>query len=144
MHAKKGHMSEECTCWGEQLRREAEKTGYLKLVGTTPGYAEDGSLCPIHDPRKKPVKKPVSKQEDLKTNRGAELRALIISWDEQITFNEALAEQAKRIGAGTFAPSPDWGEIADEILGSYLARKRMTAWDAEPKPKNNGPKLVLP
>ena len=79
-----------------------------------------------------------------KLKRGAELRALIVSWDEQTTFNEALAEQTKRVEEGTFAPSSDWGEIADEILGSYLARKRMTAWDDEPKPKDDGPKLVLP
>jgi hypothetical protein len=135
------HLIEEgCTCISEIEREKAERTGWLKLYEFPPGEDEDGNPCPIHDPRKKNV----SKQENLKSKRGAELRALIVSWDEQIPFNEALAEQAKRIEDGTFAPSPDWGEIADEILGSYLARKRMTAWDKEPEPKDDGPKLVLP
>jgi len=74
--------------------------------------------------------------------RGEQLRALVISWQENKTFVHALAEQSKAVEEGKFKLNEDWCIMADEILGAYMSQPKLTAWDEE-KP-DDGPKLVLP
>jgi hypothetical protein len=81
-------------------------------------------------------------------DRGEQLRALVVSWDEDKTFLLALNEQQRAIEEGKFALNEDWCVMADEILGAYMSRPQMTAWDGEGEAPNkktdDGPKLILP
>lgn len=90
----------------------------------------------------------MSTQEELEVKRkqrGAELRALIVSWAEEKTYADALSAQQVQIDAGTFTPSEEWAVAADEILGFYMSRPKMTAWDEKPKPPEPEPsRLILP
>jgi hypothetical protein len=90
--------------------------------------------------------------ENKRKERGAQLRALVVSWDEGKTFVDVLRDQQEKIDAGTFAPSEEWSVAADEILGFYMSRPKMTAWD-EKKPAevplnrpdcDSGPRLIIP
>ena len=76
-----------------------------------------------------------------RAERGAQLRALIVSWDEDKTFIQALSEQQEKIDAGAFTPAEDWAIMADEILGAYMSRPKME-WPEE-KP-DDGPKIITP
>lgn len=83
--------------------------------------------------------------DEMRKDRGAQLRALIVSWDEGRTFVEVLQEQQTKIDAGTFSPSEEWAVAADEILGFYMSRPKMTAWDEKPKPPEPEPsRLIIP
>jgi hypothetical protein len=84
--------------------------------------------------------------EILRKQRGAQLRALIVSWAEERPYGEALTAQQIQIDAGTFSPSEEWSVAADEILGFYMSIPRMTAWDEKPPaPKPPEPsRLILP
>lgn len=88
--------------------------------------------------------------EQMRKERGAQLRALVVSWDESRPYDDVLREQQAQIDAGTFAPSEEWSVAADEILGFYMSRPRLTAWDKndvgamEDQKKDDGPKLVIP
>ena len=139
-------IEEGCTCISEIEREKAERTGWLKLYEFPPGEDEDGNPCPIHDPRKKTMTEPTSIETMrlAQKERGEQLRALVVSWHDDKTFVEALAEQTKAIEAGTFAPNDDWGIMANEIYAAYTSQPRMTAWDNETEKPPEGPKLVLP
>ena len=81
--------------------------------------------------------------ETARRDRGAQLRALVVSWQEGKTFLEVLADQQKQIDAGGWAPSDEWGQMAEEILAIYMSIPKMTAWD-NTEHEDEGPKLVLP
>lgn len=83
--------------------------------------------------------------EVIRKRRGAELRALIVSWDEGKPFDQVLRDQQAQIDAGIFSPSEEWCVAADEILGFYMSRPRLTAWDQKETPdRNEGPRIVIP
>jgi len=138
-------MIEGCTCISEIEKEKAERTGYLKLYEFPEGEDEDGNPCPLHDPRKTMTETTsVDALRQAQKERGEQLRALVISWHENKTFVEALAEQTKQIEIGAFAPNDDWGVMANEIYVAYTAQPRMTAWDNETEKPPEGPKLILP
>lgn len=89
----------------------------------------------------------MSQEQDIETlrkERGAQLRALVVSWDERRTFLDVLAEQQKQIDEGKFSPSEEWSVAADEILGYYMSRPKMTAWDEKSEPSPPQPKIIIP
>lgn len=78
----------------------------------------------------------------LQKERGEQLRALIVSWDEEITFVEALRKQTEEIAAGGPIPSDDWGIIANQVYAGYKSQPKME-WpeDQEPEPES---KIIVP
>ena len=84
--------------------------------------------------------------EAARKERGAQLRALVVSWHEGKTFLEALAAQQVRIDDEGFEPADDWSVMADEILGQYtaVASQPKMEWPDEKPPEPEGPKLVIP
>ena len=81
-------------------------------------------------------------QEERK-DRGEQLRALVVSWAENKTFLLVLNEQQRAIEDGEFSLNEDWCIRADEILGSFMAAPKMTAWDEDEK-KDDGPRIIIP
>jgi len=136
----------ECTCLAEKERQETARTGFVKLVHFEEGFDEDGNPCPLHDPGKR---KDVSEEPtpaDVRKERGEQLRALVVSWNDDSTFVDALKKQQGEIDAGTLTLNPEWEQVADEILGGYMTvQAQLTAWDeAKKKEEDTGPKLILP
>jgi len=83
--------------------------------------------------------------EAARRDRGAQLRALVVSWAENKTFVEVLRDQQQQIDEGKFQPNEDWNIMADEILGAYASQSKMTDWDDATEPKQPaGPKLIIP
>jgi hypothetical protein len=78
-------------------------------------------------------------------DRGEQLRALIVSWNEDKTFLLALNEQQRAIEEGSFELNEDWCIMADEILGAYLSQPKMD-WPDEKQeaPQVEGPKIIIP
>ena len=141
-----GNRVSECICRSEEEKRYTEETGYVRLIHFEPGYDSDGNPCPVHDPRKKKnMSEQANSTNEARERRGKELRALVVSWNEQKSFLLALNEQELAIEEGKFAPNEDWSIMADEILGAFMSQPKMTAWDEKPEEKqDDGPKLILP
>ena len=136
------HLITKCTCLAEKERQETKRTGYVKLFHIEEGYDEDGNPCPLHDLRREPVSD-LKKLEEARKDRGNQLRALVVSWDEDKTFLEALTEQQAAMDAGKFAPSDGWAVMADELLGQYMSVRAQKVAELEAQ-KNDGPKLIWP
>ena len=140
-------MEEGCTCIAVKERELAERTGYLKLYDFPEGEDEDGNPCPLHDPRKKTMS---SETQDARRDRGEQLRALVVSWAEDKTFLLVLNEQQREIEEGKLTLNPEWEQVADEILGGFMAQpanQTLTAWDGDgedPNKQDDSPKLILP
>lgn len=62
--------------------------------------------------------------------RGAQLRALVLSWHTTETYLNVLQAQATEIQSGELDISDDWGDIADSIL-SQFERAREQAEEAD-------------
>lgn len=135
-----------CTCLSEKMRREAEETGYVKLVHFEPGYDEDGNPCPVHDPRKKKTMSSGSMEElqAVRKDRGEQLRALVVSWAEDKTFLAVLNEQQRKIEEGKLTLNPEWEQVADEILGGLMSQAKMTWPEEQQESKDDGPKIIIP
>jgi len=138
-------MEEGRTCISEIEKEEAERTGYLKLYEFPQGEDVDGNPCPLHDPGKKKTMTEKQKPfiDDTRAERGAQLRALVVSWDEKQTFLEALKEQQDAIDSGKFTPSDGWSVMSDELLGQYMSVRAQKVAEIEAE-KEAGPKLILP
>jgi len=68
--------------------------------------------------------KDVMSQDIAKTirdSRGAQLRALILSWHLGMTYQHALQTQATELQKEEFEISEDWADIADQIYQSFVA-----------------------
>ena len=138
-------MEEGCTCIAVKEQELSERTGYVKLYEFPVGEDEDGNPCPLHDPRKKTMSTETQDQlQEARQDRGEQLRALVVSWDESKTFLLALNQQQRSIEDGEFAVNEDWAVMADEILGAYMSRPKMNWPEGEEEPKDDGPKLILP
>lgn len=83
------------------------------------------------------------KLEQARKERGDQLRALVVSWVEDKTFVQALAEQQAKIDSGELTPNEDWSIMADEILGGFMSYspQKMEWPDAE---QDNTPKIITP
>jgi hypothetical protein len=138
-------MEEGCTCIAVIEREEAERTGYLKLYEFPEGEDVNGDPCPLHAPEKETIMTEEQKPfiDDNRAERGAQLRALVVSWDEGQTFLEALQEQQAAIDAGKFTPSDGWSVMGDELLGQYMSVRAQKVAELEAE-KEAGPKLILP
>ncbi len=55
----------------------------------------------------------------LKESRGAQLRALIVAWYSNDTYQRALQEQAQALREEGLVISDDWGEMAEHILDQF-------------------------
>lgn len=60
--------------------------------------------------------------EVIRESRGAQLRALILAWYTNETYQRALQEQAEALQAGELEISDDWANIADHILQTFSAQ----------------------
>lgn len=135
-------MSAICSCLTEKIKRKEAQSNVVSLVQYTEGYDEDGNPCPVHDPGKKLMSDDhQDKLQEIRKRRGAELRALIVSWQEEKSYEVALREQQAQIAVGKFEPSDEWGTVAEEFLAMYISRPQMPDNWEEP---DDGPKLVLP
>ncbi len=68
-----------------------------------------------------PVRAPdaPSPEAILKRSRGAQLRALILSWHHNETYQNTLQMQATELQKGKLEISEDWGGMANSILHSF-------------------------
>lgn len=57
----------------------------------------------------------------IKRSRGAQLRALVLGWATNETYQRALQEQAQALHEEELEISEDWGEMADIILKQFVA-----------------------
>jgi hypothetical protein len=90
------------------------------------------------------MSEPVSQADADRRDRGEQLRALVVSWDEGKTFLLALNEQQREIEEGRFELNDGWYVMADEILGTYLSRPQMKWDEKKEEPKDEGPKIIIP
>ena len=66
-----------------------------------------------------PAEEEVSPETLLKRSRGAQLRALILSWHLNETYQNTLQIQATELQGGNLEISSDWGDVANSILHQY-------------------------
>jgi len=69
--------------------------------------------------------------DELRKQRGEQLRALVVAWRDGREFPEVLEEQTKEIEEGKFALNDDWCVIADQILSQFMSMPRMPDWNGE-------------
>ena len=59
----------------------------------------------------------------IRDSRGAQLRALVLSWYSNDTYQRALQEQAEALRSGELEISPDWADIAEQILEPFTVQR---------------------
>ena len=57
--------------------------------------------------------------EAIRAGRGAQLRALVLSWYVGDTYQRTLQLQAEELQNGDLQISDDWAEIAESILQNF-------------------------
>ena len=60
----------------------------------------------------------------IRYSRGAQLRALVLSWHLGVTYQHALQEQATELQKDDFEISDDWAQIAEHIYLSFAAQQQ--------------------
>lgn len=83
--------------------------------------------------------------QEARRDRGEQLRALVVSWQEDKTFLHVLNQQQRDIEEGKFEMHDDWCVMADEILGRFISVPKMD-WPDENQeaPQDEGPKIIIP
>lgn len=66
-----------------------------------------------------PKQEELSPEQIRRRGRGAQLRALVLSWHLGDTYQNILQAQANEIQSGELDISDDWGDIADNILSQF-------------------------
>ena len=70
-------------------------------------------------PEPAPVEPAASPEEILRRSRGAQLRAMILSWHLNETYQNTLQIQAIELQDGKLEIDDDWGEMANSILHQF-------------------------
>lgn len=70
-------------------------------------------LTPAEPPTEEEIR------QKIRESRGAQLRALIISWYTGDTYQRALQEQAEALREEGLVINDDWGDMAEHILEQY-------------------------
>lgn len=67
--------------------------------------------------------KPKTPEIIVKESRGAQLRALVLSWKLNETYQRTLQIQAEELQNGELQVDDDWTEIADQLFQAFKTQK---------------------
>ena len=106
------HEGECASSYMNQLKRNSMTAAEEAAEEAAEDAAED-AVASAKEPD------PPTPEEVIKRSRGAQLRALILSWHLNETYQNTLQLQATELQKGTLEISEDWGSMANSILHSF-------------------------